>query len=307
MYPDKNTEAALTANFFFFLVAIDHRTHPDGQQYTGIVNGTQLTGAELLWSLAKRRFDEDPDFFSPLKLSNVSVKEIIELFKVNQPQQIDVAGPESRTLLLRDCAQVLQTKFEGSILNVVAASEGLLVRDDSLGFLQQLKQFKAYEDPINKKSFLLSKFLERRHFVTFKDPTNLHVPVDNILLRLALRTGIVKVTDSNLDQKIRTDVTVSPDEEYALRLFTRYAFDRVGALLKMNATYLDDILWEFGRAQCQVPKPFCDTLPNDPFRRAYRMIRAGPIGECPFSQGCAAYKRPEMWTLKEPNVKTIYY
>jgi hypothetical protein len=61
MYHDTNTDPVLAANFFF-LVAIDHRTHPVGQTFKGVVNGNYLTGAELLWALAMVRFNADSRF-----------------------------------------------------------------------------------------------------------------------------------------------------------------------------------------------------------------------------------------------------
>jgi hypothetical protein len=307
MYPGTMIEENLAANFFFFMVAIDHRTHPSGRTFKGIVKGTELTGAELLWALAKTRLDEDPMFFSPERLSTISVREIARLFSVAKPEPVEVEGPEERTALLRDCAARLSRNFAGSIMNVISSSEGWLIREDGKGFLQLLKQFDAYKDPLNKKSFLLVKFLERRHFIDVRDPGDLHVPVDNILLRLALRTGMVKLLNGSLDQKIRSGTEVTEEEHRMLRDSTLMAFDRVAGSLTMNATRLDDILWEFGRAHCQVPDAICNSLPSPPFQRCYRMIRSGPVGECPFGQGCAGYRKPEVWELKEPKFKTVFY
>jgi hypothetical protein len=118
---------------------------------------------------------------------------------------------------------------------------------------------------------------------------------------------MVKLVDIDLEGKIRSNTAVTEEEERMLRQFTLEAFDKVARSLNMNATHLDDILWEFGRAHCHVPTPICDTLPPEPYRRPYRMVRSGPIGECPFGPGCGAYKKPEMWKLKEPKFKTIYY
>jgi hypothetical protein len=307
LYPDTRTEPTLAANFFFFMVAIDHRTHPAGKTYKGMVKGSELVGAELLWALAKTRLDEDPIFFSPQKLSSVSVNEIIDTFRVTKPREVQVAGPSERAALLRDSATKLQRDFAGSILNMISASMGWLLREDGKGILQLLRRFEAYKDPMNKKSFLLIKFLERRSFIDIKDPANLHVPVDIILLRLALRTGMVKVLDKILDQKIRLNTVVTQEEHQMLRDFTLEAFDEVAHSLKMSPTRLDDILWEFGRVHCQVPNPICDGLPSQSDRRPYRMIRSGPVGECPFGQGCAGYQKPEIWELKEPNFKTVFY
>src|SRR2546426_6812868 len=65
LYPGREVEPDLAANFFLFLVAIDHRTHSPGQVFNGKVRGIELMGSELLWALAKVRLDENPDFFSP--------------------------------------------------------------------------------------------------------------------------------------------------------------------------------------------------------------------------------------------------
>ncbi|OYT56351.1 MAG: hypothetical protein B6U76_04010, partial [Desulfurococcales archaeon ex4484_217_2] len=59
--------------------------------------------------------------------------------------------------------------------------------------IDRLKTFRAYEDPVEKKSFLLVKFLERRGIFKPIDKENLHVPVDNHLVRIAFRLGIVKL------------------------------------------------------------------------------------------------------------------
>src|SRR5207245_2387910 len=151
----------------------------------------------------------------------------------------------------------LMNGFGGSILNLISASRRRLVREDGRGFLQLLKLFEAYKDPLNKKSFLLAKFLERRRFLVVRDPENLHVPLDNILLRLALRTGIVRLTRRELEQKIQSGVEVAKEEELTLRALTIRAYDKICSRLGMNATYLDDILWEFGRIHCRVPIPIC--------------------------------------------------
>ncbi len=304
LYPSKDTDPVASSNFFFFMVAIDHRTHPRGRLFRGKVDGVELTGAELLWALAKRRFILDQQFFSPAHLSKVTINEIRELFRSHG---LVVSGPRDRARLLRDCAQKLERYYDGSVLNLIRASQDYLLRRGGRGLLQLLKPFEAYSDPLNKKSFLLVKFLVRRGYLRPKDPENLHVPIDNVVQRLALRTGILQLIDHKLERKIKVGAPIPPVEETALRQLTSRAFDRVGEALGMPATYLDDILWEFGRVHCRVPIPTCDALPPRYQRRPYRMIVSGPIGECPFGAGCKGYNMPEIWELKEPNIKTIFY
>src|SRR2546426_2016867 len=92
LYPSKNADPVASANFFFFLVAIDHRTHRRGEQFKGRVGGLELVGAELLWALAKERFSSNPSFFSPARLSKVSTVEIEDLFSVDG---VVVSGPRA--------------------------------------------------------------------------------------------------------------------------------------------------------------------------------------------------------------------
>src|SRR5213594_3420857 len=180
MYPGDRVSRTLAANFFFFMVAIDHRTHPPGAIFRGKVRDVELTGAELLWTLAKIRLDHDPMFFSPQHLAHIRLEEVLELFTVHHPRLVHVAGPEERAKLWRDCASKLEEHFGGSILTLIRSSGGRLIREDEMGFLQLLKIFEAYKDPLNKKSFLLVKFLERRRFLRIKDAENLHVLVEHI-------------------------------------------------------------------------------------------------------------------------------
>jgi hypothetical protein len=64
LYPNAESDSSRVALFFFFIVAIDHRTHPKGKIYKGRIDGTELTGAELMYALAMRRFSEDASFFT---------------------------------------------------------------------------------------------------------------------------------------------------------------------------------------------------------------------------------------------------
>jgi hypothetical protein len=307
LYPNAEVDSYRVALFFFFIVAIDHRTHPQGKIYKGRVGGVELTGAELMYALAMRRFNEDASFFTAERMSKISREEIGDLFRVKEPEIMDIAGADERANLLRDCGIKLQRHFNGSALNIVSKSGGFLSQSDGSGFIHLLRRFDAYQDPLSKKPFLLVKFLERRHILSVKDPENLHVPVDNILQRLALRTGILRLTKQNLIDKIRNDKQVDSTEEETIRQGTMLAFDEVAKGASLSTAYLDDILWELGRVHCRVPVPICDSLPRTESRRPYRIIKFGPIGECPFGPGCQGYCDKARWKLKEPNFKTTFY
>ena len=56
----------------------------------------------------------------------------------------------------------------------------------------RLAGFEAYSDPLPKKSFLFAKIAERRGWLEVDDPEPWEVCADNVLMRLALRSGLVE-------------------------------------------------------------------------------------------------------------------
>ena len=83
---------------------------------------------------------------------------------------------------------------------------------------------------MRKKAFLLCKIWERRGWFEVSDPENWEVSSDNILMRLALRSGLVP--EGAVDQ---------------VREATRDAFKQVAEQAKISPPILDDLLWEKGR------------------------------------------------------------
>ena len=125
------------------------------------------------------------------------------------------------------------------------------------GIVEVLKMFKAYEDPVGKKAFLLIKFLHRRGLIKVKDLYRFEIPVDNHLTRIALRLGIVKPDQDILDL-IEKDVEVSSDVDYEIRLSVRTAWKIVSKLSGIDLMLLDDFLWTYGRTVCKYGLPDCN-------------------------------------------------
>jgi len=307
MYPSDAADVEATASYFLFMVAIDHRTETPGQQFKALVNGIPLRGAELLWALGKREFDKSPESFSAKRMSQVSTEDVRRIFSVDGPVPVQVAGPDKRAELLRDAAKRLLRDYHGSVLQMIRLCEGQLRAAGGGGLLDRLTMLKAYSDPKSKKSFLLVKFLERRHLLEVKDPQNLHVPVDNVLQRIALRAGIVVITRQTLARAIREECPIDKGTDLEVRGAVERAFDAVSEFLGLSPTYLDDILWEFGRAHCRLPTPTCGELPDEESRRVHRLIISGPRDRCPFSDGCKGYLNPDRWSLREPTFSTTYF
>ena len=234
LFPE-NDEFIYT-NYVFFLVAIDHKTHSK-KRFEAFVDGKFYHGSDLLYFLARRLQKSRKNFFTAENLVKITAKDVTDIFSIND---VTVRNPEQRAMLLKDCARKLIERYEGDFRNLLKLSKGYLISKDGNGLLQQLKMFKAYEDPLMKKSLLLVKILRRQKYFDPVDVENLNFPVDNVLIEIALRSGIVEVREElnrKLDEK----------DAYILRKATNNAFKLVSKKSKIPPDILDDLLWAYGR------------------------------------------------------------
>ncbi len=212
-----------TADAALFLCAIDHKT---GYQEAHTVEGRgPFEGSELLWELACDAERKRPGTLSAASLLEVDEVHLTELFHVDGET---VRDPHERARLWRELAAGLDADFGGEAACLLAAGGSRL--GGGGGLLELLSRFEAYADPLRKKSFLFAKIAERRGWFKVEDPENWEVCADNILMRLALRSGLV-----------------DPGSLDVVRLGTRDALKRVAAAAEIPPPVLDDLLWELGR------------------------------------------------------------
>ncbi len=287
-YPPAGAEEELTLRYFIAMVAIDHRTSRL-KAFEGYVNGEFYHGADLLYRLGSKVFKENPDFFSPENLSKISASDVSEWLSIEyQGEKVTIWDPEVRAELLKDLGLKLSRLFGGKVLNIVKRSDNYVRNPRGAGFIDLLKVFKAYSDPVEKKSFLLVKFLSRRGLLKVKDPENLEVPVDNHLVRIALRTGII-VLPNELMERIKRRSEFREPEDVALRLKVREAYKAVSRIASINPLIMDDYLWMFGRKICTRRNPVC----------------VGG-GKCPFKSICR-FKGPSAEEVVEHNFRDTFY
>ncbi|MGH2923758.1 MAG: hypothetical protein ACRDKH_07005, partial [Solirubrobacterales bacterium] len=125
--------------------------------------------------------------------------------------------------------EVLTEDYGGAAAELIAAAEGRLGGPG--GLLGRLAAAEAYSDPLQKKSFLVAKIWERRGWLAVVDPLLWEVSADNVLMRLALRAGLVE----------------PGDDVERVRAATRDAFKAVAEEAEIPPPVLDDLLWERGR------------------------------------------------------------
>jgi hypothetical protein len=206
-----------------FLAAIDHQT---GYTEPHDVDGAgPYEGSALLWALGLRAEKRAPGALTARSLLGVPAEAIAAVFRAGQDTLHD---PERRAKLWDDLSKGMLKDYGGQAEALIEASDGKLGGQG--GALFRLSQFDAYADPLRKKAFLLAKIWERRGWLEVSDPESWEVSSDNVLMRLALRSGLVE-----------------QGEVEEVREATRDAFKEVADQAGISPPVLDDLLWEKGR------------------------------------------------------------
>lgn len=309
LFPPQNTDPEEVARFFFFVTSIDHRTSPPGQSFEGIANDEYFQGADLLWHLSLRMFQQDSHLFHPREMANITTKTVENWFTVHHPKKVTIRNSEERAKLLRNGGQLLMEKYQGSVLSLLQIANHRVTTEPKThhpGLIQLLSEFKAYEDPASKKSFLFLKFLLRRSLWAIKDTDEVQIPVDNHLTRIALRTGIVTVS-SILANALRKRSPVISETDVDLRRKISKAFSIVGEQAKRLVLELDDFFWHFGRQCCLLDAPICVTGCTSECFVNTHLLNVSCQGVCPLSSVCLAYENDNLRSLAEPKLETWYY
>jgi hypothetical protein len=309
LFPGPTYDREEVAHFFFFVTGIDHRTSPLNQSFEGTINGMYFQGADLLWHLSLQKFNENPQTFHPSAMAQITDEMITDWYSVNYPVPVTIRNPEERAALLRNGGKLLLERYQGSVLNLLAEAEhrvSTLPEKDSSGLLDLLSQFKAYEDPAKKKSYLLLKFLLRRNLWAIIDENQIRIPVDNHLTRIALRTRIVTVS-SDFASLLREQIPISRDTDVLLREKIGDAYSQVGRYAKRSVLELDDFFWHFGRQCCLVTNPICVSGCTANCFVVEQLLEVPCRGKCPLSTICPASTNDAHRVLVEPKFDTWYY
>ena len=120
-------------------------------------------------------------------LREVRAEEMSDWFEVDDD---GVADPARRAGLWRDLAAGLLCDYEGSCKALLVACAGRL--GGKSGLLECLGRYEAFSDPLAKKAFLFAKIAARRGWWEVADPESWQVSADSVLMRIALRSGLVE-------------------------------------------------------------------------------------------------------------------
>ncbi len=236
--------------FLFYLTAIDHRTTRNGGRYEAEVGERMLRGSDLMYARARQRVD----LFTTDRLLHVTEDEIAAVFRNEDASTVE--GPGLRAWLLRQAAETITDRYGARLQTLLQQCHGRLESPDRTGLLQRLSVIRAYEDPLRKKSQLLVKLLERRKLFTPCDPEHKDVPVDPVLVHVALLSGLITVADRELTDALTEGHRLTVAQADRLRLATLRAFHQVCGDSGVSPYALDDLLWGLGRELRRPPAEF---------------------------------------------------
>ncbi len=178
-----------------------------------------------MWEVALTASARRPELLRAEAMRAITSQEVARLFAIDGET---VGDPDRRAELWREMGQGLSASYGGSAAALLEASAGLLAGEG--GLISRLAEFDAYSDPLAKKAFLFAKICARRGWITVVDPDSWEVCADNVLMRIALRSGLV-----------------APGPLANVRPATRAALKFLAAAAGISPPVLDDLLWERGR------------------------------------------------------------
>lgn len=295
-------EAQREANYWAFAVAICQHT----KSLEGFIDGRWRRGWDYLISASRRMLDE---FASAQAMAQIDAARLRAILSDDfDPSHSTVDRVDERLGQLHDVARVLLEQYEGQAMNIYCWAGGHIQGEG--GIFQRLAAIPAYTDPLDKKAQLLVGQLDASGVWPLEDPQNLKVCMDYHAMRVALRTGIVEVTDPGLMIALKQKARVSDAINHAVRHAVSEACDRIIAHSGVSVFEFDKWIWHLGRSCC-----FYDHEPICGPRTCHKMdictyIKAVDYacpGKCSLDGACKGSRDDFYKAFWETNVYTEFY
>ncbi|MFA5124892.1 MAG: hypothetical protein WC473_03695 [Patescibacteria group bacterium] len=259
MYPPLNHPA--TVDFFFYVCSQQFGFwYGDCDGYSeplwGTLNGKRIKGSGLLWQLAKKALDNDPNFFKPINLASLSPDGFVK-FLSDDNGPVPFPDWEIRYILTTAYGRSffkLPRVFE-TPLDIIEQHPKLL---EFVNFLTL--NVSGFSDPFTKKAMLLAMALANRpeHFFKINPDSPQWRPiVDYHLMRLALRFGLVDLDDRWVD-RISCRSWVDSTTERAIRLAVYDAVERVIDFSGRSMAEVDKFMWSARKYCPEEESPQCN-------------------------------------------------
>ena len=263
IYPRRDSEGVL--DYFFFACAHQFGFWTlDGDRWAAPmvarIDGQDLKGSDFLFRAATRALQRDARVLSPASLATLDDDQLDALFHDDSGSNPLPLWPEHRDLVRGYAQWFVRRGVDPAGLLRQIATESRPLR----ALLKTLESIPGYaEDPLAKKAMLLAITLENRpeHFLALSDPESAVPIIDYHLQRSALRTGLVRIDDPVLRQRLEDRRLLSSDEEELIRAATYDAMARLMAESGLSSAALDWFFFQ-NRTRCpETSEPDCPACP----------------------------------------------
>ncbi|MBI2099083.1 hypothetical protein HYT45_01550 [Candidatus Uhrbacteria bacterium] len=260
MYPPLGHPNAV--DYFFFACLHQYGfwyddSHGYNRPMVGVLGGKELKGSDLLWTLFRRAFESNPEFFTPQFLSRISPRELTEIFFKDD---VGTQWPDfdQRFALTRGYGQGLHMGTSPVEYVDWANNNQQPIKQ----FINVVSGLTGYNgDRFNKKATLLAMALANRpeQFLKVKDSGEWNPIVDYHLMRVALRLGLVDLEAvAGTVKKISGRRWVASIEEEAIREEVFRAMQKVIAQSGLSMSAIDVTFW-LARKYCpEMSEPDCE-------------------------------------------------
>lgn len=286
----------------FFATAICHQTH---QLYHPEL---KLYGWDFIEHVFIRLALADHELLKPEWLNGRGLQEIEQALKrafahAEKPLQSSLDRLEERARLMKNAAKLLMEKYEGQLGNLFELSGGKV--SGPKGLYRLMPEFEAFEDPQQKKSTLLIKFLEEENLIQIRDPEHFIPIMDYHMQRVLLRLGCVEITDLEYRQKILGRKPLASDEP--IRGLCIEAFKIVAREAGHPVTKMNDFFWSLGRSCCNETTLCTDHVCEKNPCTFTEIVEITDHSRCVFQDFCPGAAHDDYRKLWQPVVETHYY
>jgi len=284
-------------------VAINHQTTPvHGVALTGTIFGRERRGWDYLRESFLAAARHDASIVSPSRLAEFTIAQLNSILKGSP-----IKRPKERVELLHDIGTKMCEAGWEDIDALYRGAQRALLRKDGSGILQQLAAFRAYADPLRKKSNYFCAIMQNQGLWRFRDPGNLGPPVNYHESRLLARLGILRIADPELHEKLRRGWEVTEEEDFALRKAAYRAIVRVAKALNVSPSAMHYLDWNFARNCCTRSNPHCTGCDASCVLPTRYRIGEHENPRCVFSDICPSRDLPEGERLLDPFSETIWH
>jgi hypothetical protein len=297
-------------NFYLCLVAICHQTSPRGRPpLEGTVHGEYKRGWDYLSARLEEVCRSNSTFLTPARWSEITGDDLVALFR-DARFGARLTEPGRRAALIRDLGRVMLERGWEWAEELYRLSDARVATAHP-NLIELLAGFRAYRDPVKKKSYFFLSLMRNAGLWQYVDEELLGPPVDYHEMRGHLRLGTVVVNDEDLRRKLFEGTPVTAAEDVALRQSVHDAIMLISELTGLrNPSRLHYLFWNVFRSCCSRESPHCLGCPPDcplPERYVHLAIHADGRRSCPFAEMCAGTCATTHKSYYEHVFRTDYY